>query len=193
MAYCRRMGLDPITRQVHFVIRRARNANGEWERRPIIQVGIHGLLAKAEESGQWDGLEPIEYHFQEKEDGTKELVAATARVWRKGISRPFPYTARYDEYAERDKDGNITRQWREKKFLMIAKCAIAGALRLAFPQKLGALYIPEEIPRQEVEDHIPTLEPPRMRELPPDFLGDEEERVEESEDRERVEELETLT
>ena len=130
-------GLNPITRQIHFVQRWDSNAKAmRW----AYQVSIDGLRAKAEDSKDYDGQS--EPDFQVGSDGA--LLACKVAVYRKSMSHPFIYVARLDEFIQRKKDGEITSMWR-KPFMMLSKCAEAGALRKAFPEDLGGLYTGDEM------------------------------------------------
>lgn len=74
------------------------------------------------------------------------LVGGWAIVYRK--DRKYPAIARVN-LEEYDKK---TATWKSMPKTMIAKIAKVQALREAFPTKLGALYVQEEVETREVED-----------------------------------------
>lgn len=77
---------------------------------------------------------------------TEKLVGGWAVVYRK--DRKFPAVSRVN-LEEYYKD---TKTWKSMPKTMIAKIAKVQALREAFPTKLGALYVSEEVQEREVED-----------------------------------------
>lgn len=153
---CARTGLDPFARQIHLT---------EYGGKPTIQTGIDGyrLIARraADRAGQEYELEPTEWCGQ---DGVWRDVwlsaeppaAARTTVIRNG--KRFPHTVLYAEYAGTKnlyqngvKVGTeINQMWRTKPAGQLAKCAEAGALRKAFPQDLGGVYIAEEMQHADV-------------------------------------------
>ena len=130
--------LNPLTGQIHFVKRRTKRDNGQWEDVWSYQVGIDGLRAIAIRTGQYAGQDETELLYQ----GDK-LIGARTKIYRKDIERPFIAVAYFDEYAQKTTDG-LTRMWKEKPRLMISKCSEALGLRKAFPDDLDGLNIPEE-------------------------------------------------
>ena len=56
------------------------------------------------------------------------------------------HTAKFAAYVQRNRDGNPTGMWAgELRDNQLAKCAEAGALRAAFPDELGGVYVAEEM------------------------------------------------
>ena len=148
-----RTGLDPLTRQIHFVKR-----GGQM----TVQTGIDGYRAIAERSGTLAGIDDAQYDSEDKVHPNK----ATVTVYRIINSERVPFTAsaRWSEYAV---EGGF--MWRKMPYLMLAKCAEALALRKAFPNDLTGLYTNEEMeqadgkvevekPKVAVEDYKAKLE-----------------------------------
>jgi phage recombination protein Bet len=155
----KRRRLDPFSRQVYFVKRWDSQKKQEvW----AIQTSIDGLRSIAERTGKYDGQdEPV---YGEDEAGKFCKV----RVYRKDWS-PNRYAmgiAYLNEFVQLTKSGEVTKFWREKPRLMLAKCAEALAIRKAFPEDSAGLYINEEMPEErhhEVVRGVPAESSPSPR------------------------------
>lgn len=123
-AICNRYGLDPFCREAWFVKYGGSQAQ--------IFVGRDGMLAIANRSGQFDGIETTP-NFDEKGN----LVSATCTVWRKDMSHPFSKTVYLKEYT------TGKSLWQTKPITMLQKVAEAQALRAAFT--ISGLYCEEEM------------------------------------------------
>ena len=154
-------GLDPMRRQIFAVSRWDDKLKRE---RWTTQASIDGFRAVAEATGRYEGqLGP----FWCGEDGQWLDVwlkknppsASKVGVIRAGFKEPLYRVALFSEYAQRKKDGSLTKFWIEKPALMLAKCAEALALRSAFPQSLSGVYSDDEIPK-EVEVQSEVVPPP---------------------------------
>lgn len=135
LAYAKRTGLDPFTRQIM-----------AWKHgdRMVLHVGIDGLRAVAERSGEYAGQAPVKFDFTPKaEDGSQLLISATATVYRKGWEHPVEVTAYWCEYAP--KEIKPDSSWDRLPTVMLGKVAEAAALRKAFPRDLSGLYEPSEL------------------------------------------------
>jgi phage recombination protein Bet len=138
----KRSGLDPFSRQIYLIERRA-NVNGEWKTTRQPQTGIDGLRLIADRTDHYaPGREPSFTY-----DMTGALLTATAYVKKfvRGEWHEVAATAHYDEYVQRKKDGQPNQMWGEKPHIMLAKCAEALALRRAFPAEMSGLYTADEI------------------------------------------------
>lgn len=120
----------------------------------LIMEGIHGLIKLCDATGLLDG---ITTSIEEK-DGV--LISATAIVHKKGCAHPFTATAYFEEYAAYKSADVLVKIWREKGRVMLQKCAMALALRLAFGAALGGLSIEEEF------RDMPTPPPPPQQQTP---------------------------
>lgn len=88
-------------------------------------------------------------------------LAAIAGVRRAGFTQPVFAVAHFDEYAQMnpDRDGRMmpTDFWTRMGKRMIGKCAMALALRDAFPESCAELLLPEEIAHQLGERRVREL------------------------------------
>ena len=154
-------GLNPITRQIHFVQRSTWNAETKSRENVwAFQVAIDGLRAIAERTGEYEGTDEPET----TEAANGQPLKCRVLVWRKGRQKPSVGVARFAEYAQFTLDGKLTKMWREKPFLMLEKCAEALALRRAFPEDMGGLLEASEMEQQEAQ---PVPVPAALQLVPP--------------------------
>jgi phage recombination protein Bet len=135
---CRATGLNPATKEIWAI-----KAGGRLQ----LMTGINGFLKIANSHPQFDGME-VSYEW----DG-KQLVSATAKVYRKDRRFPSIATAYMAEY------GKATPIWKQMPSIMLSKCAKSLAIREAFINELGGLYTAEEMPSE--------FAPPKAYEPPP--------------------------
>ncbi len=134
----RRLGLDIWLGQVKFL-----RFDPSGRVHPF--VGIDGMRAIAQRSGQYDGRE-LQVEFGKGPDGAERPVKAVCRVHRKDWRLPLVEEVRFDEAVRRRKDGQPTRAWREMPVTMLRKVAEERALRAAFPVQLSGTYGEAEAP-----------------------------------------------
>lgn len=168
-----RTGLDPLTRQIHFVKRKNKKydpATRTWgeETTMTIQTGIDGYRAIAERSGSLAGIDDAIYDSEDGEHPKKASVTVHRII--NGIRCPFTATARWTEYAqiyEKDeyindkktgkKISTLGPMWKKMPYLMLAKCAEALALRKAFPNDLTGIYTNEEMQQADAPQVVETV------------------------------------
>lgn len=138
---CSRRGVHPLDRKIFPV---KRNDKESGTKRVTFQTSIDLMRSEALTTGGYDGQDEPEFG-EEKAGGYPE--SATVRVYRKGIERPFVGIARWKEFYPGD--GGSGFMWRKMPYHMLSKCAEALAMRKAFPQELGGLYVPEEMQRAD--------------------------------------------
>lgn len=139
---CKRTGLDPLVNQIYAVFR--------WDSRlgkekMTIQTGIDGMRLVAQRTGEYAGQDDATY--LPEDESSQYPVKATVTVYKMigGARVPFTATARWNEYAQYDKENKLTGLWAKMPYLMLAKCAEALALRKAFPNELSGIYAREEM------------------------------------------------
>jgi phage recombination protein Bet len=136
---CRATGLNPATKEIWAI-----KAGGRLQ----LMTGINGFLKIANSHPQFDGME-VEFERDDKGN----LIAATAKVYRKDRRFPSIATAYMAEY------GKATPIWKQMPSIMLSKCAKSLAIREAFINELGGLYTAEEMPSE--------FAPPKAYEPPP--------------------------
>jgi len=135
---CRRRGVHPLDRLIHFVKRSGR---------ATFQCGIDFMRAQAEASGQYRGQEGVEYGPIVR--GYPEWAKATVR--RKDPDTGDIYTvsatAYWDEFYPGDQLGFM---WKKMPRVMLGKVAESQALRKAFPLNFHNLYTFEEMQQADI-------------------------------------------
>lgn len=150
---CERTGLDPFSRQIHFVSRWSERDNRKVG---VIQIGIDGFRAVADRTGAYAGNDDPVFAYGEDK---RYPDSATVTVWKivGGQRCPFTATARWDEYYPGKKNGFM---WDKLPHLMLSKCAEALACRKAFPLQLSGLYAPEEMEQVgQIVEATPNTQP----------------------------------
>jgi len=150
---CKRTGLDPMAKQIHFVKRNSKSGP-----KVAFQTAIDGYRLVADRTGKYAGNDdPV---FVEK-DG--KPVSATVTVYKliNGERIAFGATARWSEYFPGEDQGFM---WRKMPYLMLGKCAEGLALRKAFPAELGGVYTDDEMQQADNDESRTTsIEPPKPK------------------------------
>lgn len=139
---CAQHGLSPFKKEIYLV-----NYGGKYS----TIVGIDGLRAKADRTGQCAGRDDVKFDLlpcgsfktaSQLVNEKKRPTTATVTVYRAiaGMRCPFTKTVLFSEYCP----ANATNKWASMPFNMIEKCAEAAALRMGFASETAGLHIEEE-------------------------------------------------
>lgn len=123
---CKRLGLDPLSKQIHFV--KYGNSPG------TVITGIDGFRLVAHRTGKLSG---IKRGAIRNDNGV--LVGGWAEVYRSDWTHPAREEVPLAEYNKGS--GN----WKTMPETMIKKVAEAAALRMAFPSDLSGIYSDDEM------------------------------------------------
>ena len=152
---CQKTGLDPFMRQIHIV---KRWDAGRKREVATFQTGIDGYRVIAERSCEYAGSDKPVFVYRTKKEIEElkkqnlpipkvNLQSASVTVYRmvQGQRVGYNATAYWDEYAQYDRNGDLSSFWSRMPRGQLAKCAEALALRKAFPANLSGLYTNEEM------------------------------------------------
>lgn len=140
MEICARTRLIP-GRDIHAI---------KYKEKLSFQVSIDGLGKIAMATGQYDGCSIVEFcgkDGQWRDVWLEEIAPSACRVsvYRKDCKHPFVGIVLFSEYK------GVSTIWQQKSCHMLAKCALAQALRRAFPGEMSGQYIQEEMESAEPE------------------------------------------
>jgi phage recombination protein Bet len=124
---CQRRGVHPLDKLIYFT-----RHGGRYT--PITSIDF--LRGRAHDTGEMAGSDDPVFD--------KDARTATVTVYRltRGTRYAYSATARYSEYVPAPGQDHM---WKRMPHVMLGKCAEALALRKAFPQQLGGLYVKEEL------------------------------------------------
>lgn len=161
---CKRSGLDPLLKEAFCVARRQNIGDRDrpnWVTKHEFQPSEAGMLARAERFPDYEGIQAAEVYGKDPisidyGSGLVEhkvnpaqrsggLVGAWARVQRRGKLAVVVWV---DLGAVEQK----TPLWTKMPATMVRKCARVAALRTAYPEAFGGLYVREEMPAEEFDD-----------------------------------------
>ena len=81
----------------------------------------------------------------------EELLGGWCKVYRKDWKRPEFMSVSLDEVASRKNDGTLNSNWLTKSATMVEKVAKVRALREAFVEEFGGMYIDDEFSNSQPE------------------------------------------
>jgi len=147
----RRMGLDPLARQIHF--QKYKGKDGKSNVSFITTIDGYRLIA--DRTGKYAGnKEPVfEGKINDSQYGASNgpdiPAKATVTIYKivGGALREFSNSAYWKEYYPGEWKGHM---WRKMPHVMLAKVAEAGALRKAFPADLSGAYTDEEMQQSDI-------------------------------------------
>ena len=109
-------------------------------------ISIHGLRKLARKGGKYSHTGTAE--IKKDESGNLESVTVPVFGLVNGEPQEFTkYTAFYEEFVQKNKDGEPKSTWAKMPIVMLTKCAEANAIRQAFD--ISGIYIEEEISRED--------------------------------------------
>jgi len=131
-----RKKLDPLKRQIYAIVRPAKGGGSYMN----IMTAIDGLRAVAARTGSYAGKDsPV---FSDPTDATQSCSVTVYKIVQ-GQRVPFQEIAFWDEYYPKGQPSQ--KMWDSMPRSQLAKCCEARALRAAFPEDLGGLYITDEM------------------------------------------------
>lgn len=152
MHVCRRTGLDPFLRQI-CLIKRREKIDGAWVDKWTVQVQIDGFRVVRDRVAARLGV-TVDYEdsIWYDRDGNERKVwlddgppaACSLTVLKNG--HRFPAVVRYKALVQTKADGDPNAMWTRMDAEQLEKCAEAKALRRAFPNDLGDVYVADELP-----------------------------------------------
>jgi len=152
LAVARRHKLDPFRGQIWFVKRNDKSAEGGTRWIPI--VGIGGMLHVAardhkdfgsNDEPEFGPMQQVEWFYHGNKGKLMAPEWAKVTLWKKGLEHPTVARVFWDEIYP---DVGAAPLVRQMPRLMLGKCALAQALRRAYPATDG-LYIKEEFQGRE--------------------------------------------
>jgi phage recombination protein Bet len=175
LAYCSNKELEPLARSAHVV-----NHGGTWQVLP----GVYELRTMAARTGKMGGKDADrfegEIEVKNNNGGLKKVPeSCTVTVYRieHDIRCPYTYTAYFDESCATLKNGNLNSMWTKRSRSQLAKCAEAGALRIAFPEQLGGEMSYEEMDGQRSVQEAETSTAGAIAALAADQVAESKEEV----------------
>jgi phage recombination protein Bet len=160
----RRLGLDPVARQIYAVKYRDRKTG---DQNMSILTSIDGYRSVAARSGQLDGIDEPVFGPEVEADGGKYPEWARVTVYRRGAAHGFTATVRWKEYRG-VRENQLTRFWAQMPYTMLGKVAESHALRKAFAADLSGVYTEDEM--AQAENRLPG---PSGPDAPPSFTEDQ--------------------
>lgn len=169
---CYLLGLNPMLNEVYLVGRntRVKDRNGKdvWVKKYATQVSITGLISLAERTHRYEGHTAPEYFDQELNSYPvwplskgQHPYAIRIGVYKKGWREPSTVVVYFHERAQyfNKERGELTQQWQTQGIHMHLKCTLAAALRWAFQETCGGVYIHEEMGTADTEGVVSSIVP----------------------------------
>lgn len=174
LAYCRAADLDPMQKPVHIVPMWDRKAGSM---RDVVMPGIGLYRTNAARTGEFAGMSEPEFGPMVTETlGSRavtfpEWCKVTAyRQLRTGHVAEFTaveyWVENYAIKGGKEQDQSPNAMWSKRVRGQLAKCAQAQALRMAFPEAVGAAPTAEEMEGRSIIDADVVVIPNKPAELP---------------------------
>lgn len=155
MSVAHSLGLNPITKEIHFVRRRVQLPDKQWINKVEPLVGRDGYLTIAHRTSQFDGMtttsciKEVPKRLPNGEFQYIKDLVATSTVYSKALKYPVVVEVAFHEYVMMS-DGKPTKMWNDKGDTMIKKVGESQALRKAF--NINGVYSAEEIGVGEIDE-----------------------------------------
>ena len=139
---CQRVGADPTLDQAYLLPYK------DYKTGVISgQIMFHYsfLEAIANQQGDYGGFKretKVDNYFNPTTLKETKMLRCDVTIIRG--QKEFSFTAWFDEYAKRKSSGELTGTWKSAPYMMLEKCALAGALRRAYPEAMSGIYSIEE-------------------------------------------------
>jgi len=158
---CKRSGLDPLLKEAFCVARRANTGTRErpnWTTKYEFQPSEAGMLARAERFPDFKGIQASAVYAEDEivvDQGQGQVTHRCNPAKRKGsLAGAWSRVVRADKLPVvvwLDFAGYVQQSplWSKIPTTMIEKCARVAALRKAYPEAFGGLYVREEMPAEE--------------------------------------------
>lgn len=142
------VGASPLRREIYLMPFWDTDAR-KMAKTPV--VGIDWYRKQAGKSPHYAGQDEAEYGEMVTSNGVKHPEWCVVPVYSNkfknpdGSLRPIRVKVYWEEVAKTDKQGNAVASWKSMPRVMLAKCSEAQAIRRAFPEEVGGVYVEEEI------------------------------------------------
>lgn len=138
---------DPVTKQK------------QQKRMANVIFSYHFQLTRAESNEHYDGFtvtDGIEDYYDVNTQEISKQPFAECKVFRKDRTHPIVFRAWFPEFKKTSVDYNtkevkLNSQWGSQPMVMLRKCAIANAMKQAFPQELSGLTTEDDIVTKPVK------------------------------------------
>lgn len=128
---CQEYNLSPLRREIHFLP--FKNSKWQSDLQPVIAYTEY--LKKAQMTGHLDWWKyDIGVYEWEKKD-----MWCKVTIYRKDWKYPLEHTVWFSEVVQKTSEWKPNKNRTNKPKFMIMKVAVAQAMRLAFPEDLGAM------------------------------------------------------
>lgn len=169
LAYCRARKLDIFKRPVHIVPMWS-TAIGKMVE--TVWPGISEIRTTAHRTGQYAGIDPVQFGDDVDVDfegfigrNADERIAKSVRFpewasvtvyrWVHGQKAAFNALVYWEEiYATIGKTVVPNDMWAKRPRGQLMKCVEAAALRMAFPEELGNIYVAEEMEGRTIDGDV---------------------------------------
>ena len=142
---CSLRKLNPFAKEIYFVKRQSKHG-------PVVahQVGIDGWRKMAATHPDWAGPGTVRvYDWTDKPYRHPQRATATYYRIIRGERTEITSEIFWDEFYPGEREGFM---WRSKPAHMLKKCAEGQAIRLAFPEVVGGIELPEETESIKLSD-----------------------------------------